>query len=180
MIETRIDADKFRRVMGCFPTGVTVVTTLGQDGHAYGLTANSFSSVSLDPPLVLWSLKTQSRSFAAFRDCERFAVSILSTDQAGVSTRFAGNVEDRFDGVPLVEGLFGIPLIDGAAANIECRKVATYPGGDHAIFLGQAERIRASGREPLAFLGGSYMALRPHLQQVVETTCEATVRRKLG
>src|SRR5687767_2050097 len=106
------DAKEFRRVLGAFVTGVTVVTTIS-DGRCYGITANSFSSVSLDPPLILWSQSTTAPSHAAFRAADRFAINILSEDQLNLSNQFAGKVRDKFAGVAWRPGLGGVPLIEG-------------------------------------------------------------------
>lgn len=157
-----IDSKILRRTLGAFTTGVTVITTVGPDGRRYGVTANSFSSVSLDPPLVLWSQATTSRSHPAFRDSERFVINILAVDQIHVSDRFARSGDDKFEGIEIDEGLDGLPIIRGAAAFLECRKMATYPGGDHVVFLGQVENLSRADRAPLAFCDGQYLT---HLAQ---------------
>lgn len=148
---------ELRRVLGAFATGVTVVTTLDSDGRPCGLTVNSFSSVSLDPPLVLWSQSCAAPSYPVFRQADRFAVSILAADQIHVSERFSRKSADKFGGIATIEGLGGIPLIDGAAAHVECRSVVSYPGGDHTIFIGEVERIDRSARQPLLFGVGRYL-----------------------
>ena len=160
-IETvpQVHARDLRRVLGAFVTGVTVVTTVDGRGAAYGLTANSFSSVSLEPPLILWSQSLAAPSYPVFRDCERFAVNILAEDQETISQRFAGAAPDKFCGVQTSRGLGGIPLIAGCLAYLECIKVASYPGGDHAVFLGRVERMDRSARRPLAFVDGRYLRL---------------------
>jgi flavin reductase (DIM6/NTAB) family NADH-FMN oxidoreductase RutF/DNA-binding IclR family transcriptional regulator len=160
--DAKIDSRELRNVFGSFVTGVTVITTLDTDGRPYGLTANSFSSVSLDPPLILWSQSLVSPSYPVFRDAERFAVSILSQHQTDLSSRFAKSSGDKFSGVETIEGIGGIPLINGASAYLECRKVTSYPGGDHAVFLGEVERMERSERSPLVFGGGKYMVAYPH------------------
>lgn len=157
-----IDSKTLRKTLGAFTTGVTVITTLGEDGKRYGVTANSFSSVSLDPPLILWSQSVASRSHPAFRDTERFVVNILAADQSHVSDRFARSGDDKFEGVDIDDGLGGLPIIRGAAAFLECRKMATYPGGDHVVFLGQVENLFRADRAPLAFCDGRYLT---HLAQ---------------
>jgi flavin reductase (DIM6/NTAB) family NADH-FMN oxidoreductase RutF len=159
-----IDSKSLRKTLGAFTTGVTVITTRDADGRRYGVTANSFSSVSLDPPLVLWSQATTSRSHPAFRDTERFVVNILAVDQIHVSDRFARSGDDKFDGVEIDEGLAGLPIIRGAAAFLECRKMATYPGGDHVVFLGLVENLFRGDSAPLAFRDGQYLTrLAQHL-----------------
>ncbi|SDR48230.1 3-hydroxy-9,10-secoandrosta-1,3,5(10)-triene-9,17-dione monooxygenase reductase component [Paraburkholderia fungorum] len=157
-----IDSKILRNTLGAFTTGVTVITTLGADGRRYGVTANSFSSVSLAPPLVLWSQSTTSRSHPAFRDTERFVVNILAVDQIHVSDRFAKSGDDKFDGVEIDEGVAGLPIIRGASAFLECRKMATYPGGDHVVFLGLVENVFRGDRPPLAFRDGKYLTRLLH------------------
>ena len=162
MTEAQLDARELRNVLGSFVTGVTIVTTTDADGRPYGLTANSFSSVSLEPPLILWSQSLISPSYPVFREAERFAVSILAEHQTDVSAKFAKPSTDKFSGVETVEGLAGIPLIKGASAYLECRKVSSFPGGDHAIFLGRVDRMERSARRPLVFGGGRYLVAYPH------------------
>lgn len=162
--ETTIDARELRKCLGAFVTGVTVITTIDAAGIRHGLTANSFSSVSLDPPLVLWSQRLNSGSYPIFREVEVFAINILSADQIGISQRFATPGENKFKDIPTASGIGGLPIIEGCAAYLECRKETTYPGGDHAVFLGRVERIQHTGREPLAFGNGRYMVVNPHDQ----------------
>lgn len=157
-----LDSRELRQVLGAFPTGVTVVTTLDGAGRPYGVTANSFSSVSLDPPLVLWSQSNTSSSHAAFRDAERFVVNVMADDQVHVANQFAKSGIDKFSGIALREGIGGLPLIEGSAATLECEKVAAYPGGDHTIFLGRIDRMERSARPSLAFGNGRYMVTFAH------------------
>lgn len=159
---TEFSSVDFRRCLGEFITGVTVITTVGPDGRRYGMTANSFSSVSLDPPLILWSLRLNASDFPIYSTADHFVVNILAEDQVGVSQRFARSGTDRFEGVPVTFNPEGIPLLDGCVAQIECRREATYPGGDHVVFLGRVLRIRHHGRQPLAFRSGKYMVVHPH------------------
>ncbi|MBA2965011.1 flavin reductase [Ramlibacter sp. CGMCC 1.13660] len=165
-METRptslFDPRELRQVLGAFVTGVTVITTLDATGTPHGLTANSFSSVSLDPPLVLWSQSLTAPSHPVFRDTDRFAVNILAEDQVAVSNRFARGHSDKFSDYSILPGLGGVPLLEGCAAWLECRKVASYPGGDHVVFLGQVERIERNARQPLVFGGGRYLVAQPH------------------
>lgn len=153
---------ELRQVLGSFVTGVTVITTLDRDGKAHGLTANSFSSVSLDPPLILWSQSLTAPSHPVFRDGERFVVNILSDDQVEVSNRFARSSPDKFAGCQVRPGLGGVPLIEGCSAYLECRRISSFPGGDHVVFLGEVERIERTGRQPLVFGGGRYLLAQPH------------------
>ncbi|MEJ7687374.1 MAG: flavin reductase [Variovorax sp.] len=159
---TPFEQRQLRDVLGTFVTGVTVVTTRDAFGVAHGVTANSFSSVSLDPPLVLWSQSLTSKSYPAFRDSEHFAVNILADDQIALSNHFAKSREDKFNGIAHAAGLGGSPVLDGAAAHLECVKVAAYPSGDHVVYIGRVERIGHSNRRALAFSGGKYMVAYSH------------------
>ncbi len=157
-----IDPIELRRCLGSFVTGVTVITVLDEHGAPIGMTANSFNSVSLDPPLIVWSLRTNASTFAVYSQARRFVVNILSEEQIEVSNRFARSGPDRFDGVAITPGIEGLPLLDGCAAHLECRTEATYPGGDHLLFLGRVERISTSANKPLAFGAGKYMVVHPY------------------
>jgi flavin reductase (DIM6/NTAB) family NADH-FMN oxidoreductase RutF/DNA-binding IclR family transcriptional regulator len=159
---TEFSSVDFRRCLGEFVTGVTVITTVGLDGTPYGLTANSFSSVSLDPPLILWSLRLNATNYPIYSTAETFAVNILAEDQVEISNRFAKSGPDRFAGVSVTAGTGGVPLIDGSVAQLECRSEATYPGGDHVVFIGRVMRVRNTGRKPLALRSGKYMIVHPH------------------
>lgn len=156
------DKRQLRNVLGTFTTGVTIVTTRSVDGKAHGVTANSFSSVSLEPPLVLWCQGLTSRSQGAFNESEHFVVNILADDQIHVSNQFAKSQDDKFAGIDHHDGLGGAPVISGSAAHLECVKVAAYPAGDHIVFLGRVERVGHSSRRPLAFGGGRYMSTYAH------------------
>lgn len=150
------DKHAFRTALGRFVTGVTIVTTRDQDGKAIGLTANSFNSVSLDPPMVLWSLALGSPNIAAFRHSRAWAVHILSADQEDLSNRFATRGIDKFDGLDIQDGPEGAPLIPGCAARFGCRSAFEYEGGDHAIFVGEVLDLSDSGLQPLVFHDGRY------------------------
>jgi len=156
------DSRELRRTLGAFTTGVTVVTTLDAQGRPYGVTANSFSSVSLDPPLILWSQSLTSSSYPAFRDSERFVVNILADHQVRVSNQFAKSGEDKFRDIAVHGGLGGLPVIDDCAAYLECTKVAAHPGGDHVVYIGRVESIHRSSHRPLAFGDGRYMVTFAH------------------
>jgi flavin reductase (DIM6/NTAB) family NADH-FMN oxidoreductase RutF/DNA-binding IclR family transcriptional regulator len=156
------DARELRQVLGSFVTGVTVITTIDAEGRQHGLTANSFSSVSLDPPLVLWSQSKSAPSHPVFSTAERFVVNILADDQVEVSNRFARGGADKFAGAQVRPGLGGVPLIEGCAAHLECRRVHSYPGGDHVVFIGEVERIERHPRQPLVFGGGKYLVAQAH------------------
>jgi len=160
--EPHFDARELRRVLGSFVTGVTVVTTIDHEGRAWGLTANSFSSVSLDPPLVLWSQATNAPSHQAFAAAERFAINILAEDQIGLSNRFATSGIDKFSGVEVDTGAGGVPLLRGCSAWLECTMASRLPGGDHVIFVGEVQAIRSNERRPLVFGSGQYLVADPH------------------
>jgi flavin reductase (DIM6/NTAB) family NADH-FMN oxidoreductase RutF len=150
----------FRDALGSFATGVTVLTALAPDGQPVGVTISSFNSVSLQPPLILWSLACESPRLEAFRQARHYAVNVLAVDQVAVSDRFASREDDRFGGVRTVPGMAGVPLIEGCTAWFECSNEAHYPGGDHLIFLGRVQRFaRGKGVEPLIFHGGRYRIL---------------------
>ncbi|TGD71273.1 flavin reductase [Mangrovimicrobium sediminis] len=150
------DAAAFRSALGSFATGVTVVTTAGADGEQIGLTANSFNSVSLEPPMILWSLAKSSFSLPAFRAAEFFAVHILGAEQEEVSGRFARRGEDKFAGLELDAGPGGIPMLRQHAARFVCRTAYQYEGGDHIIFVGEVIDFDRCERAPLLFHGGQY------------------------
>lgn len=156
------DTRAFRNALGCFATGVCIITTLRADGRRAGLTVNSFSSVSLEPPMVLWSLARQSPSVAAFRDAEFWAVNVLAADQAEISSHFARPSEDKFaaHSEHFTEGTHGTPLLEGAVAHFECRNQFQNYGGDHIVFIGTVEHFDCWEREPLLFHRGKYADLR--------------------
>lgn len=157
-----VDSRELRRTLGAFTTGVTVITTLDAEGRPLGVTANSFSSVSLDPPLILWSQSLTSSSYPAFRDAERFVVNILADHQVPVSNQFARSGGDKFLGVAHSPGEGGVPILADCAAHLECRKVAAYPGGDHIIYIGQVEKLHRAAQRPLAFADGAYRLTLAH------------------
>jgi 4-hydroxyphenylacetate 3-hydroxylase, reductase component len=144
----------FRRTLGTFATGVVVVTASGQ--RRAGLTVNSFSSVSLDPPLVLWSLRLDAPSRPVFEDASHFAVNILAENQTSLANRFATPHPDKFAGVACVEGMGGTVLLDGCVAHLECSRELSYPGGDHLILIGRVRRFVAWERAPLVFCKGAF------------------------
>lgn len=150
-----IDPKQFRTALGAFTTGVTVVTTR-HGGVDIGLTANSFNSVSLDPPMVLWSLAKTSGSIGAFNENDFFAVHILSNRQEALSGRFAKRGIDKFEGQQLSRGHGDVPLLDGCSARFECRTAYRYEGGDHVIFVGEVVNFEHFGLPPLVFQSGGY------------------------
>jgi flavin reductase (DIM6/NTAB) family NADH-FMN oxidoreductase RutF len=154
------DRRDYRRALGQFATGVTVVTTRTADGTPVGLTVNAFTSVSLDPPFVLWCLALSAGSAQAFLATSRFAVNVLGERQAGLAQRFATRHTDRFAGVAWRVGPGGMPLLDGAIAHLVCRSFARQVAGDHLVCIGEVERYEyAPGEPPLVFHGGGYGGL---------------------
>ena len=145
-----------------FATGVTIVTTRTAAGNLVGLTANSFNSVSMSPPLVLWSLSQAAGSMAAMRDGTHYAINVLAADQRALAERFASRREDRWQGVLFTEGIGGAPLLTGAAATFECFNRSRYEEGDHVIFVGEVERCQhRDGAPPLLYHGGKFYTEHP-------------------
>lgn len=145
-----------RRALGAFPTGVTVVTARSSGGDIAGLTINSFSSVSLDPPLVLWCLSERAPSRAVFANASHFAIHVLAQDQEHLSKRFSTPLKDKFADLELAAGLGGAPVFEGSSALFECQRRYAYSCGDHIIFVGEIQRYRYSQCSPLVFHGGRY------------------------
>ncbi len=157
-----MDSQHFRVALGLFATGVTIVTARGADGSLVGLTANSFNSVSLNPPLVLWSLAQRAGSMPVFARGSHYAINILAAEQKALAERFATRDIDRFAGVSWREGVGGAPVLDGVAAVFECANRSQYEEGDHVIFVGEVERCQARpGAQPLIFHGGRYFTELP-------------------
>ena len=155
------DTRDFRSALGTFATGVTIITTRDKGGRFFGLTANSFSSVSLDPPLVLWSQALFAPSLRAFQEATHFVVNILAADQVPLSQRFARSGEDKFAEVDHIVPECGAPVILGSAAHFECRNEFRYYGGDHIIFVGHVERYAYTAKPTLLFCRGQYMQAVP-------------------
>jgi flavin reductase (DIM6/NTAB) family NADH-FMN oxidoreductase RutF len=151
-----IDPRDFRNALGTFATGVTIITAAGADGKPYGLTCNSFASVSLNPPLVLWSLGMFSQALGIFQNASHFAVNVLGASQQAMATKFAKSSEDKFAGVEWIPGLGNAPLLADCVANFQCRAANRYYGGDHVIFLGAVEAYSYNRQEPLLFARGGY------------------------
>jgi 3-hydroxy-9,10-secoandrosta-1,3,5(10)-triene-9,17-dione monooxygenase reductase component len=154
-----VDPAPLRRALGSFVTGVTVVTTRNGGGKPIGLTVNSFNAVSLEPPLVLWSLSLRAASFDAFVQASHFAVNVLAADQAAISETFAKTGGDKFANVAWASGIEDMPLIEGTAASFTCRNASRYPGGDHLIFIGEVIAFERHARVPLAYANGRYIEL---------------------
>ncbi len=147
----------FRSTLGSFATGVTIVTAMSPDNEPVGVTISSFNSVSIDPPLILWSLSLNSPLLETFRSASHYAINVLAADQQALSDRFASRSTNRFATLPVQTGLGGTPLIEGCCAWFECTHEAQYPGGDHLIFVGHVERFaRGESEDPLVFHGARY------------------------
>lgn len=155
-----IDPMRFRGALGLFATGVTVVTAHHPSVGLIGITANSFNSVSLNPPLVLFSVANTARSLRAFLEAPGFAVNVLRKDQKGLSGRFARQGEDKWSGVPYVPGRFGAPILPDTMAAFDCVHYAQYEGGDHLIIVGRVVAMEHDVQgEPLLYFGGRYRTL---------------------
>lgn len=158
---TPFDSRRFRAALAQFATGITVITARMPNGHFIGLTASSFNSVSLDPPLVLWSLSNASSTMPLFRGASHYVINVLAADQAGIAERFARRMEDRFEGVGYVLSPTGLPILEGVSAWFECHNRSRYPEGDHVIFVGEVERCAAEPRAALVFHAGQFRATTP-------------------
>ena len=146
----------FRSALGKFPTGVTVITCKKNDGEMIGMTASSFNSVSLDPPLVLWSVDKSARSAQAFTDSDDFAVHVLADDQQEMSNLFAKQGADKFADVDVTECENGVPLLEDYCARFRCTMEHQYEGGDHVIIVGRVVDFECNDKRPLVFQGGRY------------------------
>ncbi|MBC7548416.1 MAG: flavin reductase family protein [Polaromonas sp.] len=153
---------EFRTALGMFATGVTVVTARAADGSLVGLTANSFNSVSLAPPLVLWSLGQAASAMGALSQGSHYAINILAADQKALAEQFAGPRDQRWAGVEFSVGANGAPLLTGAAATFECFNRSRYEEGDHVIFVGEVERCHhQAAMSPLLYHGGKFYTEHP-------------------
>ena len=151
------DLTDLRNAFGRFGTGVTVITTRTADGLRAGVTANSFNTVSLEPPIVLWSLSLRSPSLDTFRSAGHFVVNVLTLEQLELSQRFSKPAADKFAGVDFSDGIGGIPVLGGCAATIECTVLNEHVVGDHVLFLGQVHRYAYEHAAPLLFFNGRYV-----------------------
>src|SRR5665213_3027285 len=151
-----IDPRDFRSALGTYATGVTIITAVAADGKPYGLTCNSFASVSLNPPLVLWSLGMFSQGLSTFQNASHFTVNVLGASQQALATRFAKSSGEKFAGVEWKPGLGGAPLLADSVANFQCRAANRYYGGDHVIFRGAVEAYSYNRQQPLLFARGGY------------------------
>jgi len=154
-----LDTREIRNVMGHFTTGVTVITTRDKTGTPFGLTANAFSSLSLNPPLVVVCVDKTVQCYSCFDESKAFVVNILSEDQEDLSRRFATKGIEKFEGLSWRPGELGVPLLNGAIGHIQCRVTSSYEGGDHTIFIGEIIAAAAQGDRPLLFFKGQYQRL---------------------
>jgi flavin reductase (DIM6/NTAB) family NADH-FMN oxidoreductase RutF len=157
-----MDSRKFRNALGKFPTGVVVATARSQSGELIGMTMSSFNSVSLDPPLILFSIHRKAMSFAAWQSIAHYAVNVLNEDQEQVSNQFARPSGNKWEGLTLLTGANGAPMLPNAAVVFECASHARYDGGDHEIFIGRVEAVHEHAftyRRPLIFFEGRYRQL---------------------
>jgi 3-hydroxy-9,10-secoandrosta-1,3,5(10)-triene-9,17-dione monooxygenase reductase component len=153
---------EFRSALGQFATGVTIVTTRGASGEDVGVTANSFNSVSLEPPLVLWSVANSAGCHGHFCACEAFAVHVLSSRQRSLSQTFSRRCDDRFAGLEVQRNAAGVPIITGCAAVFECNIHERHEGGDHTIIVGHVTRFEQTGLRPLVFHNGHYAHIQAY------------------
>ena len=155
----QFDSKQFRQALSQFATGVTVITACQGDGRFVGVTINSFNSVSLEPPLVLWSLAHTASSMAVFSAAASYVINVLAGDQIELAQRFAKSGEDRFDALPYTLSGAGIPVLAGSVAWFECRHRSRYVEGDHVIFVGEVERCHAHPHRTLGFHRGRFIAI---------------------
>lgn len=155
-----LDGREFRRCCGQFATGVAVACVMGQDGAPHGLTVNSFTSVSLDPPLILISVGHDSTILGLFHAQRRFGLSFLRAEQRDLSNRFAMRGQDRFQGVDWHRGSSGAPLLDASLADIECEIEQAVTAGDHDVLIARASSAAVHGGIPLLYFNSAYASLR--------------------
>lgn len=172
--EPAIDARAFRRALSNFATGVTVITAQNSDGVKVGVTASSFNSLSLDPPLVLWSSLKETRSCSILETASHFAVNVLASDQLELSNHFARTQEDKFAEVDWEEGIGGAPILPDCAARFQCETYSKLDGGDHWIFVGKVIAFDDFGRSPLCFHQGSYSMVFNHPGTLTDVTKAAS------
>lgn len=154
-----IEKQEFKQILGSFAAGVTIITTTASDGTRYGLTATAFTSVSLEPPLILVCVDKRSESHAALLSAGKFAVSFLSAEQQDLSNRFAKSGGDKFAGLAVQTGTSGVPYLEGVVAWLDCATWQTVDAGDHTIFIGLVEAGSTAAVEPLLYFRGGYRRL---------------------
>lgn len=162
MSESTFDARAFRRALGNFATGVTIITAQDAEGQKVGVTANSFNSVSLDPPLILWSIDKKAHSLGVFQSASHFAVNILAADQIDISNHFARPQEDKFKGFDFAEGTAGMLLLNDCSARFHCERHQIIDAGDHFILIGKVIQFDDFGKAPLLYHQGAYSTVMPH------------------
>jgi flavin reductase (DIM6/NTAB) family NADH-FMN oxidoreductase RutF len=165
---------QFREALGAFATGIAVVTAVTEGGERIGATVSSFNSVSLDPPLVLFSMARTSRAFTTWQNVSHFAVNVLAEHQDHVSTKFARSLNDKWEGARHVAGTHGAPLLSDTLAAFECARYANYDGGDHAIIVGRVLAVhhrKQADAVPLIFFGSKYRRLAR--ERDIETPVDA-------
>lgn len=160
--EVGFDSKAFRRALGNFATGVTIMTAQNVQGQKVGVTANSFNSVSLDPPLILWSIDKRSSSYAIFEEATHFAVNILAADQIELSNQFARSKDDKYANIKFDTGVGGAPVLKECSAVFECERHSILDGGDHWIILGRVVCFQDNGCSPLLYHQGAYSSVLPH------------------
>jgi len=158
------DSALLRETLGCYPTGVVVAATRGEADAPVGLTINSFSSVSLNPPLILWSIALDAPSLSAFRAHPGFTINILSKEQESLGKQFARSSNNKFEGVDWHPGYEGTPVIRNALAVLQCKTYRRYEGGDHEIYLGEVKKINFTDKKPLVFHRGQFVELADSAQ----------------
>lgn len=156
-LSREFDTPHFRHALSQFATGVTIITTRLSDGTLLGLTASSFNSVSLEPPLVLWSLASRASSLEAFSGNSHYVINVLALNQAALAERFSRRIKNRFEGVEYALSRTGHPILKGVSAWFECHNRSRYPEGDHVIFVGEVERCEAYPQPALVFHGGQFV-----------------------
>lgn len=154
-----LDGDSFRSALGHFASGVTIVTTCDSDGVDHGMTASAFCSVSLAPPLTLVCIEKTASLHGPIADCSHFAVNVLAQSQEALARRFAAEEDNRFEGIGFTRGTDGVPLLDNVLAVLQCRRTATYEGGDHSIVVGEVEAANWRDDRPLLYYRGGYAAM---------------------
>ncbi len=159
MHNTDFNKAEFRKALGRFATGVTIITTLDKQGKAVGVTASSFNSLSMNPPMILWSLDKSAYSLPAFEHTPYFNVHVLGTRQDALSNRFAKPGTDKFNGIKTSKGLGGVPILPECSALFECKTAHHYAGGDHVIIVGEVIKFRRNNEAPLVFHGGQYAGI---------------------
>lgn len=157
--QPEFETSQFRTALSQFATGVTIITTRDEHGGFFGMTASSFNSVSLSPPLVLWSLAQNSRSLPLFQGNSHYVINVLAAEHAGLAERFASRVENRFEGVDFELSSTGLPILSGVSAWFECHNRSRYPEGDHVIFVGEVERCAYQAKPALVYHGSRFAQL---------------------